>query len=98
MHSYVIAINVVGRPFLHCRIELKANASLQFLLKALGGPAVFQEQELEAGAFPVLAQLFALAENLCHSLQNRDHLMPVNESVQTNREMRIGGKTATHAQ
>ena len=98
MDPDVIAINVFRWLFFHRRIEMKADAPLQLFLKTLRRPAVLQEQELEPGAFPVLAQLFALTENLSNALQNRDHLVPLHKSIEPKREMRIGRKPAAHAQ
>ena len=81
MDSDVIAINVLRRLFFRRRIEMKADASLQLFLKTIGGPAVFQEQEFEPGAFPVLAQLFALPENLGNTLKHRNHLMRCTKAL-----------------
>ena len=77
---------------------MKSNTPFQFFLKALGCPAMFQEEKFEPGAFPVLAQLFALAKNLGNSLENWNHLVPVHKSVQPNREMRIGREPAADPQ
>ena len=98
MDSDVIAINICGWLFFDRRIEMKADAPFQFFLKALGGPAMFEEQKLEPCAFPVLAQLFAFAENLGDALENRDHLVPLHESIEPNREMRISREAAADAQ
>ena len=68
----------------------KADAPLQFFLKAFGRPAVFEEEKLQAGTFPVLAQLFAFAKNLGDSLQDRDHLVALYKSIQPDRQMRVG--------
>ncbi len=77
---------------------MKPDAPLQFFLKALGGPAMFQKQKLQPRPFPVFAQLFALAENLGDSLENRNHLVPLHKSVEPNRQMWIGRKAAADSQ
>ena len=71
---------------------------LQLFLKAFGSPAMLKEEEFQTGAFPVFAQLFALAKNFGDAFQNRDHLMPLHKSIQAKRQMRIGGEPAAHAQ
>ncbi len=77
---------------------MKADAPFQLFLKTLGGPAVLQEQKLEPCPFPVLAEFFALTEDLSNALQNRNHLMTVHKSIQPKREVRISRKPAPDAQ
>ena len=77
---------------------MKADAPLQFFLKAVRSPAMFEEQKLEPGALPVLAQHFALAENLGDALEDRDHLVTLHEGVEPDGQMRIGRQAAAHPQ
>src|ERR1700690_3812385 len=98
MDSDVIAINVCRWPFFDGRIEVKPDAPFEFFLKSLGGPAMFEEQKLEPGPFPVLAQLFTVAENLGDSLQDRKYLVALHKSIEPHRKMRIGREAATDPQ
>ena len=77
---------------------MKTDPPLQLFLKALGRPAVFEEEKLEPGTFPVLTQLFAFAKNLGDSLQDRDHLMALYKSVQPDRQMGISRKSSADSQ
>src|SRR5450755_117711 len=98
MDSDVIAINICRRFFLDRRVEMKADAPLQFFLKALSRPAMFEKQKLEPGPFPILAQLFALAKDLGDSLQDRKHLVALHKSVEPDRKMRICREAAANSQ
>lgn len=45
MDPDVIAINIVGPSFFDRRIEMKTDTPLQLFLKAVSGPAIFEEQK-----------------------------------------------------
>ena len=98
MDPDVIAIDVCRWLFFDRRIEMKADAPLQFFLKALGCPTMFEKQKFEPRPLTVLAQLFAFAENFGDALENRDHLVPLHKSIEANREMRIGREAAADPQ
>src|SRR4029079_409118 len=98
MDSNVIAIYIRRRLFLDRRVEMKPDAPLQFFLEGLDAPAMFQEQKLQPGPFPVFAQLLALAENFGDSLENRNHLVPLHKSIEPDRQMWIGRKAAADSQ
>src|SRR5271170_5319078 len=98
MNSDVIAIDVVRRMFLDCRIEPESDAVFEFFEKALGGPAVTQEEKLHTRALAVFTENFGVTEDLGDALDHRQNLIPLNESIETRAEIRIGRKPAAHAQ
>ena len=77
---------------------MESNSPLQFFLKALGCPAVFQKQKFEPGPLAVLAQFSTLAENFGDALEHRNHLVPLHKSIEPHREMRISREPAADAQ
>ena len=98
MHADVIAMDVRWDFFPFAGIERKADVLLQFGQECVGGPAMFKEQKFEAGLFPALPQNFIGAKNFRHAANYLDDLFGLNESVQSHRQVRIGGKTASDAQ
>src|ERR1700688_2424027 len=98
MHADVVAMDVGGDVFLFAGIERKADALLQFGQKSVGGPAMFQEEKFEAGLFPALPQDFAGAKYFGDTTNYLNNLFRLDESVECDREVRIGGKTASNAQ
>src|ERR1700731_463294 len=98
MHADVIAMDVRWDFFPFAGIERKADLLLQFGQECVDGPAMFEEQKFEAGLFPALPQNFIGAKNFRHAANYLDNLFGLNESVQSHRQVRIGGKTASDAQ
>ncbi len=98
MDSYVVAINVCRRLFLDRGVQAKFDAPLQFLLKVSWCPAMPQEQELQACALTVLAQLVGLAEDFGDALDHRQDLVPAHEGVQPRGQVRLGRKSAAYPQ
>ena len=79
-------------------IELKSDALLQFVQKAVGGPSVPQEQELQAGALAVFAQHVRVAEQFGDAPDHRQHLVPAHERVEARAQIRLGREPAGNAQ
>src|ERR1700675_727621 len=98
MHADVVAMDVGWDVFSFAGIERKADALLQFRQESVGGPSVFEEEKFEAGLFPALTQNFAGAEDFGHTANDRDDLFGLNESVEGDGQVRIGGQTAADAQ
>src|ERR1700693_2760969 len=98
MHADVVAMNVGGDVFPFAGIERKADALLQFREESVGGPAMFEEEKFEAGFFPALPQNFAGAEYFGDAANDWDNLVGLDESIERDGQVRIGGKTAADAQ
>src|SRR5579872_280248 len=98
MDSNVIAIDIVGRMLFDCRIELEADAILQFGLKALSGPSVTEEEKLEAGTLAMFAQNIGVAEEFGNSFDDRNNLIPSDKRIQSRAKIRLGRETAGNSQ
>src|SRR5439155_4706682 len=61
-----------------------------------GGPAVLQEQELQARALAVLPEHVGLAEDLGDRADDRQRAARGHERVERDTEVRIGGEPAAH--
>src|SRR5580658_3204745 len=97
MNTDVVAMDVGGDFFWLGGIELEADAVLELFQEGVRCPAMLQEKELEAGAFPVLAQDLGFSENFRDTACNGHDLIPLDEGIQASRKVRIGGQSATHA-
>ena len=98
VNSDVIAINVVRRMFFGSGIECEPDSLVQFGQKAFGRPSVAQEEELQTGAFAMLAQDLGIAEELGNALDHRHDLIPADERVQARAEIGFGGKPTGNSQ
>src|ERR1700681_4308582 len=98
MYADVVAMDVGWDVFPFAGIERKADALLQFREESVGGPAVFQEEKFEPGLFPALPQNFAGAKYFGYTTNYLDDLFWFDKSIECDRQVRIGGKTAANAQ
>src|SRR2546429_9149465 len=98
MDPHVVAINVRRRLLLDPRIELETDSSFQVFLEILGGPAMPEEQEFQPRPLAMLAQLARITEDFGNTFDNSQHLVPAHNNIQTSGQMRIGRKSAAHAQ
>ena len=94
----MIAINVRRFYFARGGFELEPKTRIQLGEKRIGGPALLGEEMFQAGALAALAQAILIAENFSDGLDGAHDLLRPHESVETNGEMRIGGKPAADAQ
>ena len=65
--------------------------------EGLGGPVMLEEKELEARFLAGLAKHFGFAKDFGHGADDRDDLMRLDEGVETESEVGIGGKAAADA-
>src|SRR5437588_10703280 len=98
MDPHVVAINVRRRLLLDPRIELETDSSFQVFLELLGGPAMPYEQEVQPRPLAMLAQLVRVTEDFGNTFDNWQHLVPAHKNIQASGQMRIGRKSAAHAQ
>jgi hypothetical protein len=89
---------VVGHLLGHAGEQLKSSAGLEFGEEALGGPAFFHEEVLEAGAIAAFAQALLVAEDFSNAARHTDGLIGKNEGVEAHGEMRLVRQAAAHAQ
>jgi hypothetical protein len=82
VNANVVAINVVGRMLFDRGIELESDAVLQFAEKAVGGPAVAQEEKFQAGALAMFAQNIGIAKQFRNPFDHRQNLIPAYERIQ----------------
>ena len=71
---------------------------VEFVEESIGVPAVLQEKKLQTSVLAAFAQRRRIAEDLGNGANHGQHLVPVDESVETDREVRIGGEAAADAQ
>src|SRR5262249_57680034 len=84
----------VGRLFCTGGLESEADPPLQLLLKAFGGPAVLEEEELEPRLLAVVAEHVAVAEDFRDPANDGEHLIPSHEGAEPHGQMRGGGEPA----
>ena len=93
----VIAVDV-GRDFFRlARVEFEADAFFEVGEEAFGRPAVLEEEKFQTGALAIFAEDVLGAEEVGDAAGDRDDLIPCDESVEANGEMRIGGEAAADA-
>jgi hypothetical protein len=93
----VVAIGVGWRGVFNAGIELEAEAGVEFAEETLGCPAVLREEMFQTRAIAIFAQAILVAENFCDGSDDGDHLIVMDESIETDGEMRVGGESATDA-
>src|SRR5216683_665658 len=98
VNADVVAMNIRGKLFRLGWIEREAQSILQCAQEGIRRPAVLQEKKLQPRTLAVLAEHFRFTKELRHAAYHGDSLLPPHESVQANAKLRIGGKTASHAQ
>jgi hypothetical protein len=59
---------------------------------------VAQEQEFQAGTFAMLAQYIGVAEQFSDAFNDRQNLIPSNESIETCTEIRLGREPSRNSQ
>src|SRR6266404_9866156 len=82
MNTHVVAVGLLGQDLGHRGVEAEAEPVLERGLEALGGPSVIEKEELEPGLLAVLAEHVAVAEDLRHALDHRQHLLRADEGGQ----------------
>ena len=93
----VVAIRIWWCGLFDAGIEIEAEAGVEFAEETLGCPAVLGEEMFQARAVAIFAQAILVAENFCDGSDDGDDLIVMNESIETNGEMRIGGESAANA-
>jgi hypothetical protein len=82
----------------HAGQQLEVEPRLEFGEEALGGPAFFQEEVLDAGAVAAFAQALLVAEDFGDGANDADGLIGQDEGVEANGEMGLVGEAAADAQ
>ena len=93
----MVAVDLRGRLDGFGGSERKIEAGLQGGEEGVGGPAMFEEEEFEASLFAGLAEDFAFAEEFSDGADDRDNLIPRDESVDGDGEMGMRGQAAADA-
>ena len=94
----MVAMNLRRRLDGFGGIERKIETGLQGGEEGVGGPAVFEEKEFEAGLFTGLAEGFTFAEEFGDGADDGDDLIPRNESVDGDGEVRMRREAAADAE
>ena len=71
MNAGVIAQNLVGHLLGHSGQQRKVEPRLEFSQKALGRPALLEEEVFQTGALAVFAQALLVAKNLRYGVLTR---------------------------
>jgi hypothetical protein len=93
----MVAVDLSGRLDGFGGSERKIETGLQGGKKRVGGPAVLEEKEFEAGFFAGLAEDVAVAEEFGDGADDGDDLIPRDERVERDGEVRMRGEAATDA-
>lgn len=94
----MVAVDLRGRLEGFGGSERKIEVGLQSGEEGACGPAVFEEEEFEAGFFAGLAEDFAIAEEFGDGADDGDDLIPWDERVERDGEVRMGGEAAAYTQ
>ena len=94
MNADMVAIEVIRRLLRDCGIEAEADAALELVLEILGSPALLEEEKFQACALAILTKLFAVAEKFGDAFNNRDYLVPADESIEAQSQVRICGEAS----
>jgi hypothetical protein len=86
----VIAIGVWRREVFDAGVEIEAEAGVEFAEEAVGGPAVLREKMFQASAVAIFAEAILVAENFCDGSNDWQDLLAVDESIESNGEVRVG--------
>src|SRR5580700_11954194 len=97
MNAHMVAEDVVWNDFLDAGIQFVTDAGLNFVEKAIRGPAFSHEEILEASAVAAFAQTLLVAEDLRDGANDRCGLIGQHERVETNAEVRFIGKPSADA-
>src|SRR5580704_612365 len=98
MDADVVAVNIPGNFFRLGGIKRKTNCSLQFIQKTIRRPTLLKKQKLQPSLFPALPKRFTGAEYFRHAASYGHDLVPPNEGVQPQGDVRIGGESPTNPQ
>ena len=93
----VVAIGIWRLDVFDAGIEIEAEASVEFAEETVGRPAVLGEEMFQARAVAIFAQAILIAENFGDGSNDGDDLIVMDESIETDGEMRIGGESAADA-
>ena len=93
----MIAVDLRGRLEGFGGSERKIEAGLQGGEERVGGPAVFEEEEFEAGLFAGLAEDFTFAEKFGDGADDGDDAIPGDERVEWDGEVGMCGEATAHA-
>jgi hypothetical protein len=94
----MIAVDVRGKEFGFGGIEFVTEAEFHGGEEGLGGPAVFEEKELEARLFAGLPEDFAVAEDFGDRANDGDDLVREDEGVEAEGEVGMGREAAADTQ
>ena len=94
----MITVETGREEFRFGRIELVAKLTFDGGQEGVGGPAVLKEKILQSGAIARLAEAFTFLEDVGDGANDRNDLVPLDECVELNGEMRLGGKTSSDAE
>ena len=98
MNADVIAVDISRWMLGLGGIELKSDPPLELFLEVARRPTMPQEEKLQPRPLAVFAQLIGVAKQLGDSLDHRQNLIPAHERIQRRTQVRLGGKSAAHAQ
>src|SRR5437763_10404485 len=93
----VVAVDVVGRVVAHAGRQRHTEPFLDRAEEPCRREAVLQEQELEPRLLAVLAEGVRVAEDLGDRAQHRKRLMPGDERVEGQRQVRVGREATPDA-
>ena len=96
-HAEMVAMNLCWWYFGFGGIESEAEAFVKCCEEGVGCPAVLKEKEFETGFFARLAQNVRRAEQLGDRAYHRDDLMPLDEGVEADSEVRLSREAAAYA-
>ena len=97
-HADVVAMNVRGRSDWFSGIEWKVEAGLQGGQERVGGPVVLEEEIFHARFFARVAKNFGIAEEGGNGADHGNNLVPLDEGVERNGEMRLRGEAAGYTE
>ena len=90
MNSDVVAIDIRGRVFFDCRIEVESNAPLQFVQETFCRPAMSQEEKLQPRPLAMFPQHVRVAKQFGNPFDGGQHLMPAHKRVQSRAQVGFG--------
>src|SRR5258708_6467927 len=91
VNADMIPMDVCGNLFRLGGIERETEARLEFGEEGIRGPPMLEKKEFQARFFTALAKNFAFAEVFRDAAHDRHHLLPLDEGVERNGEVRVRG-------
>ncbi len=95
--SEVIAVDQRGRSIGDGGVERIAETRFNGAEEGIGGPVVFEEKILETGFVSGLPEDRGFAEEFGDGADDGDDLVRIDEGVERNGEVRLGGEAAAYA-